>query len=344
MKALILSELTEDIKTRIERDLHLEIIDRSADNLGNHEILKHLLREHDPEVVVISSHRFQEEEFAAGKRLCLIICTRGNPANVDREKAAEKGVVLTSTPGRNANAVAEFTIGLIICAMRSIPQAYKSICDRESTLAGREDIDGSKKDVVWLHESLPYKPYLRFRGSEICDKKLGLIGMGAIGTLVAEKAKAMGMDILVNDPYIDAGAVSQRGYAKRGFKALLKQADVISLHAKVTKDTVNLIGIEELKTMKNSAVLINTARGALIDHDALLAALRECWIRMAALDVFSYEPLHRGDPLLDLPNLIFTPHIGGASEDVVRHHSRMAFESLEDFVKGKSPIRYRVGG
>jgi D-3-phosphoglycerate dehydrogenase len=95
--------------------------------------------------------------------------------------------------------------------------------------------------------------------------------------------------------------------------------------------------------MKNSAVLINTARGALIDHDALLKALQENRIRMAALDVFGYEPLYKGDPLLDLPNLIYTPHIGGASEDVVRHHSRMAYESLNDFVRSVTPVKYLWG-
>lgn len=345
MRLLTLSEISQEIKMEIEQDLKIDILDYYEDNLGNHDILKELLTRYDPEIVVVSSHRFDEAMLEISKSLKLIICTRGNPVNVDSEAAKSRGIHVTCTPARNANAVAEYVIGLIICIMRGIPWAYHSLIKREATLGDKPEGNMvNNKDVIWVHPSIKneHLPYLRFRGSEIMGKRLGVVGFGSIGRLVAEKAHALGMQVAVCDPFITEDEITLSGVTRCALHDLLQLSDVVSLHAKQGKSTDYLIDTVEFETMKKTAVLVNTARGSLINQKALIYALKNGLIQAAALDVFEYEPLWEGDELLDMDNILFTPHIGGASVDVVSHHSRMLFQSLLDFVHKRELISYSV--
>lgn len=332
MKALIMSELSSDVLDKMENDLQIHIVNKSNLPHGDVDALRESLLEVDPEIAVISAHPFGKDMFEIAQSLKLIVCTRGNPVNVDKVCAAEHSVILTNTPARNANAVTEFTFGLMISLMRNIHTAYVALKNGKFLLPADAEIDKDKDDVVWIHKELPVLPYRAFRGSELYGKTLGLIGLGAIGKGLGEKAKVFGMSVVAYDPFVDSEAMQKLGIQKLDLKTLLSESDVISLHAKVTDKTKHLISHKEFALMKNDAVLINTARGALIDHEALLKALNDKKLKGAALDVFEYEPLTIDNPLLKLPNLLFTPHIGGASKDVILHHSRMAYESIEDFV------------
>jgi D-3-phosphoglycerate dehydrogenase / 2-oxoglutarate reductase len=343
MKVLVLSELTDAVYTKMKQDLGIDVLNFSGKPLGDGNALLHLLQKYDPDIVVISAHPFTVETFSAAKSLKMIICTRGNPVNIDLEEADKNDIIVTNTPARNANAVAEFTIGLMISLMRKIPFAYQDLRNGKYLLDADTPIDWEKKDVVWLHGDIQPPPYLVFRGSELFGKTLGLVAAGAIGRLLAQKAKALGLNIIAYDPYMDKESLAAFGIEKVDFDELLASADIISLHAKVTNATKSMISHKQFELMKKTAILINTARGALIDQEALYVALSKNKILGAALDVFTYEPLLKNDPLLALSNLLITPHLGGASKDVIMHHSRMAYESLEDFIKGNDVVRFRCG-
>ena len=146
------------------------------------------------------------------------------------------------------------------------------------------------------------------------------------------------MKVIGYDPYVPDKIFKENHIKKAELGYLLKNADFVSLHAKITEETVNLIDEKELSIMKNTAYLINTARGALINQKALYEALLSKQIAGAAIDVFESEPLVSQDPLIDLDNLILTPHIGGASYDVVHHHSKMAIRDILCFLEGEPPV------
>lgn len=291
-----------------------------------------ILSKEEFEVLIVNSAPVTKKVIDILKNTKLIICARGNPVNVDVEYCKNKSIIVTHTPGRNANAVAEYTISMIISSMRNIPDSILALKNKECTLdLPLDKVDRNKKDVAWMHPSLKYEPYYKFSGNEIIGKKLGLIGFGFIGQKVAEKAMALGMEICVYDPYIPKEIVHKFNASYMEFEDILKESDVISLHAKSSNEY--LIKKEHFNLMKDSSIIINTARSTLIDNYALIEALKNKKIRCAVLDVFPYEPLSSYDPMLDnIEGLILTPHIAGASKDVVIHQSKMVIESLEAYI------------
>lgn len=298
--------------------------------------LAELMASHQPHILLVNSSPATAKVLAASDCLELVVCARGTPNNVDVDYCKEKGLPLCNTPSRNANAVAEFTLGLMLTATRQIPQAMEAIKDRSIVLEG-DAKDGGSKDVTWIHEDLPYIPYERYNSMEIAGAKLGLVGLGFIGGLVAEKAKALGMDVLVYDPYQDKEALAAKGYKLVELQELIESSDVLSLHAKECEQTHHIINAEAFRAMKPTAYLINTARGSLVNYDDLEDALKTGQIAGAAVDVFPYEPLRSKDPFIDTPNLTLTPHIAGASRNVVQHHTRMVMQSIRDFENGEKP-------
>ncbi|MGL5721400.1 MAG: NAD(P)-dependent oxidoreductase [Brevinema sp.] len=294
-----------------------------------------------PDILIVNSAPVTAAVIDSMKNVKMIICARGNPVNVDVSHCKNKKILVTHTPGRNANGVAEYVIMSIILALRKIPQAIQAIRTHECTLdIPVSELDTNKKDVVWMHPSLPYEPYYQFTGNEMMGKILGLVGFGHIGKLVAQKAQALGMDVIVYDPYLPQEVFQSCKVSSVSFDDLLKQADVISLHAKAGDKP--MIDKSTFTKMKKTAVLINTARSALIDNQALLKALDSDQIGVAVLDVFPYEPLSSFDPLLKpRANLILTPHIAGATYEVSDHQSKMVLEALQSFLDGK-PIPYQA--
>jgi len=263
----------------------------------------------DAEIVVnIRAHaRFTDRVLAACPRLRLVSIWGTGTDNVDLAACRARGVAVTNTPGVNAHAVAEHTLALMLAVTRRIPAL-----DRD-TRAGQ-----------W-----PRGLLVQLEG-----QTLGLIGLGAIGTRVAALARPFGMRPLATPYGPDHGRAAAAGARHVHIEALLREADVVSLHLRLSPETEGYLGRDRLALLKPTAYLINTARGALVDKAALVAALRAGRLAGAGLDVFPEEPIPPGDPILDLPNVVLTPHNGGMTREVIDEGLLRAVENIEHFERG----------
>lgn len=265
---------------------------------------------------VLEAERCGVEELSALPALSLVACMRGGPVNVDIDAATRRGIPVLFTPGRNAEAVADFVIGQILALIRHIAHTHHLL--RSGALTEeRPSRLRARKDVIWRPaDALAPIPYRVFRGRELRTLTLGLLGLGRAGQRVAAKARALDMRVIAHDPYI--GHAGGCDVPLVGLDELLATSDVLSLHAR--GDQI-LIGPSQLRAMRRGAFLINTARAAILDHAALLEVLRDGHLGGAALDVFPDEPLTPDDPFLSLDNVVLTPHIAGASLNVIDHYS-----------------------
>jgi len=213
--------------------------------------------------------------------------------NVDQPGCAARGIVVIPATGANALAVAEYVIGTAMLLLRGVYAATADVA------AGR-----------WPRTALS-------DGCELAGKTLGLVGFGGIGRLTARLARALGMATIAFDAHIAAAAAAwaDESTACRTFDALLADADVVSLHVPLTPATRNLVDAARIAAMRRGAILINTARGGVVDEAAVAAALRAGHLGGAALDVFDREPLPAGSPLAGCPNLILTPHVAGVTRE-----------------------------
>ncbi len=251
-------------------------------------------------------------------KLELVAVSRGGPVNIDRQAAARHGVTVVNTPGRNASAVAEFTIGAIIAETRNITRGHDGL--RGGDYRG----DLYRADVA---------------GDELSDLTVGVIGYGNVGSRVVKLLRAFGCRILVDDPYVQLDpADREAGVEKVALEPLLAVSDVVSLHPRVTDETRNMIDARALAAMKPGATLVNTARGPLVDYDALYEALATGHLRGAMLETFAIEPTPPDWPLLRLANVTLTPHIAGASLKTVRIAASMAAEEVRRWMAGERPL------
>jgi len=209
--------------------------------------------------------------------------------NVDIPAASKKGIVVMNTPEGNIITAAEHTMAMILALSRNIPQASASL-----------------REGKWEKK--------KFEGREIFNKTLGVIGIGRIGRLVAERAKAMEMKVIAYDPYIKPDIIERMDIEPVSFDELLQRSDYITIHTPGTGETINMINHEAMAKMKNGAMLINCARGGIVNEDDLLEALKSGHLSGAALDVFSKEPPGQTE-LMCLPNLIATPHLGASTKE-----------------------------
>jgi len=248
---------------------------------------------------------------------------RGYPDNVDMEIATKKGIPVFFTPDRNADAVADLTVGLMLCQLRHMTEIDRIL------KSGTFFVDSGEK----LAEI-----YQRFLGWELGDKTVGIIGLGGVGYRVAKRLKfGFNTNILVYDPYIDEKKIKEIGGKKVDLESLLKKSDLVSLHAKVTDETLSMIGEKEIKLLKSTAYFFNTARAALVDEDALFNALKEKRIAGAGLDVFGSEPVDSDNRFLELDNVTVTPHSGGSTFDSEIKQSLMIAENIEKYLNKKKP-------
>jgi D-3-phosphoglycerate dehydrogenase len=343
MKVLILGDFSASVIKKIEGFSEVVVDMQTLKERHAGTELRSLLLEHQPDVLVVEVTHVTEELLKDTPFIKMVVCTRGNPVNVDSKYCAEHGIILTNTPGRNANAVAEFVLGLMINLVRRIPEAIARVKSGELVVSADFEesirLGKSQKDVTWRHDQLPVIPYFELCGGELFGKCLGLVGFGAVGKLTAKKACALDMKVIAYDPYYSGPAPGDVQFCS--LDELAANADIISLHAKDTPETEGMIGEDFLGKVKDGAYIINTARGRLINRAALLKALDSGKLAGAALDVFDYEPLCKEDPFLHNPKIICTPHIGGASRDVVIQHSLRAFESISAYAKGAAEIPFR---
>ncbi|MEL7526646.1 MAG: 2-hydroxyacid dehydrogenase [Pseudomonadota bacterium] len=254
----------------------------------------------------------------AAPNLKLVGVSRGGPVNIAMNEAREKGVLVVNTPGRNASAVAEFTIGAIIAETRNITKGHDAL--RKGDYRG----DLYRADIA---------------GNELSDMCVGVIGYGNVGTRVVKLLRAFGTRVLVADPYVQLSVEDSRdGVEQVSLDTLLKESDVVTLHPRVTSETTGMIGAEAFAAMKPGAVIVNTARGPLMDYDALFEALSSGHLGGAMLETFAVEPTRPDDPLLQLPNVTLTPHIAGASRKTVKIAAQRIAEEVRRWISNEPPL------
>ena len=263
-------------------------------------------------VLSIRAHsRFSERVLDATPSLRIISIWGTGTDNVDLAACAARGITVTNTPGINARAVAEQTLALMLTVARRITEMDRLIRDGEWPRAMLVQLEG---------------------------KTLGVIGFGSIGSRVAALATAFGMRVLAFTWGRDEGRVERAGARSVDVDTLLRESDFVNIHLRLTAETEGFLSRDRLALMKPSAFLVNTARGRLVDEVALVDALREGRIAGAGLDVFQREPLPADDPLIQLPNVVLTPHNAGTTPEVIASGLARAVENIRNFLEP-----YRAG-
>jgi len=230
---------------------------------------------------------------------------------VDLDAAKKKGILVTNTPGANADAVADLTLGFMLAVARAIPM-----------------LDHSTKQGEWKRRT----------GIELGGKTLGLLGFGMIGKQTARRAAGFGMKIIAYDPYMDEAYAKKTGVLSKSLEQVITESDFLSLHLPLTESTSNIINKDSIGQMRSGAVVINTSRGGLIDEDALYNALESGHLGGAALDAYEKEPPDASRPLYQLPNVITTPHTGAHTAEASLNMATMAVDNLIEVLQtGDSP-------
>ena len=326
--ALVTAPLTAETLAALEVEFGWQVLTVERSELLNGDSF-------DPSSVaalLVESELVDTQVLERFPRLSVVGCVRGNPVNVDVDVATKLGVVVIGSPARNAESVADLVFGLILSVLRHIAHAHHLVVSRALT-EERYEVR-QRKDVVWrpTDPGAPV-PYRIYKGPELATLVLGLLGFGAIGRRVGVRGLALGMRVVAYDPNVLPGNVESAGVEPVGFDELFRRADVLSLHAP-PQEGPPIVGERELALMKPSAYIINTARASVLDYNALVHALDQGKLAGAGLDVFPDEPLSSTDPLLDLPNVTLTPHIGGASSNVIAHHSEIILDGLRALAQG----------
>jgi phosphoglycerate dehydrogenase-like enzyme len=258
--------------------------------------------------VNIRAHaKFTDGVMAACREMKLISIWGTGTDNIDLEAAGRRGITVTNTPGVNAFAVAEHAIALMLTTGRKIPR-----------------IDREMRGGAWPREML----------TQCLGKTLGVFGTGTIGARVITLAKALGMDVLAWSARGDDAHVRGLGARPASKEEILREADFVSLNLRLTPETRGFFTRREFAAMKKTAILVNTGRGALVEREALLDALRQGRIAGAGLDVFHEEPLKPDDPILSLPNVVLSPHNAGQTPEVIRDGLLRAVANVESFLEG----------
>jgi autoinducer 2 (AI-2) kinase len=323
MKALITAPFDPDCLDRLGAHMEVQHEDyrRTGKIYFDDEELVEKLDAVGADVLIVEADLVHEEVFEA-YALKIIGCCRGDPLNISAGAATKQGVPIFYAPGRNADAVADFTLGLILSLVRNV-------VTMNLRLRGGQVSIESTKDIVEV--------FNQYGGYELASATVGLVGFGRVGRKVAQRLEPFGSRMIVYDPFVSPEELAVAGVMGTPLDDLLEQADVISLHVPENDDTHHLIGDREFRLMKPDALFVNTARSFVTDEQALLDSLREGRIGGAALDVFDEEPLQGDNPFLGLDNVICTPHLAGATRDVVRHQSEMITRDIIRYLGGKSP-------
>jgi len=240
-------------------------------------------------ILIRSATKVDEEALAAAKRLKVVARAGVGLDNVDVKAATQAGVMVVNAPTSNIVSAAELAVALMLSAARHVSPAHSAL-----------------KNGEWKRS--------KYTGIELYEKTVGIVGLGRIGVLVAQRLSAFGMKVIAYDPYVQAGRAAQMGVRLVDLDTLLAEADFMSVHLPKTPETAGLIGVEQLAKVKPSLVLVNAARGGIVDEGALYAALKEGRVAAAGLDVFAKEPC-TDSPLFELENVVATPHLGASTDE-----------------------------
>ncbi len=271
--------------------------------------LKKIIGEYDG-LIIRSGTKVTADLLSAADKLKIIGRAGIGVDNVDTVAASKKGIIVENTPGGNVVTTAEHAIAMMFAVARKIPQAT-----------------GSMKEGKWEKT--------KFVGSELYNKNLGVVGLGNIGKIVADRAVGLKMKVLAYDPFLSAETASKMGVELVELDDLFARADFITVHTPFNEKTKNLIDRPQFAKMKKGVYLINCARGGIVNEDALVAAIQEGVVAGAALDVFSEEPINPAHPLLKLDQVVCSPHLGASTDEAQENVSIEVAEQVVDyFVKG----------
>jgi phosphoglycerate dehydrogenase-like enzyme len=305
---IVISEpiyLTDEYRGRLKAMGELEAYDSMP--ASDEEFVRRIK---DAEIVIAGRYGFTAASIRRARRLRMISLWQTGYDNVDLEAASSRGVVVSNVPEYAFDTVAEFALALALNLLRKIDKADMGMH------AGMFD-------------------WRRYIGRELMNKTIGILGMGNIGRRVVQIAHGFNMKVLSVTAHPSTERAHALGVKFASLDALLAGSDIVSLHLPLTPATEHMIGASELARMKPTAILINTARGKIVDERALIEALREKRIAGAGLDVFEKEPLPMDSPLLELDNVVLTPHIAFLSEESIDECTRVAVENVEMFIKGR---------
>jgi D-3-phosphoglycerate dehydrogenase len=286
-------------------------IEQSPIRLYDGEKLAARIQEEGADVLIVESDFVNGPVFDLPLRL--IGSCRGDPNNVDVAAATQAGIPVLRAPGRNANAVAELTIGLLFAVNRFIVQ-------------GDMDVRSGK---VYRDGKIPYQ---RYRAWELAGRTAGIVGLGAVGRAAKWRFEGIGMNVLSYDPY------NPEATHNDDLNGMLAECDVVSVHAIVTPETEGIIGADQFAAIKDGAIYINSARAMLHDTDALVASLQSGHLAGAGLDHFKGEHLPTDHPLVSMTNVVLTPHIGGATYDTEANHSKLIADDVARLLRGEKPV------
>ncbi len=259
-------------------------------------------------IIVRSKPKVTKRVIEAAPKLKVIGRAGVGLDNIDLDAAKERGIKVVNSPAASSRSVAELVFGLLFAVARKIAFA-----------------DRKMREGVWAKKQC--------MGIELEGKTIGVIGFGRIGYNVAKIANAFGMRVLLYDPYPNEERAREVGGTFASLEDLLKESDVVTLHVPLVDATYHLINEERLKLMKPTAILINAARGAVVDNNALVKALQEGWIAGAGLDVYEEEPLPKDHPLTRLDNVVLTPHIGASTEEAQMRAGVQVAEQIVEILK-----------
>ena len=269
----------------------------------------------DADVIMCHLCPITKKVLESAKQLKLVLCNRGGHENIDVEACTAKNVGVLLNPSHNANAVAEFTVGLILNETRNITRSAVAVNKGE----WREQYPNT---ATTIHE--------------MCDMTIGLIGFGSVAKLVYEKLKAFGCRFLITDPFGNYDDINKNIAKFVPLEDLLKNSDIVSLHARLSRKAI-LLGKNEFKLMKPTAYFINTARSYMVDYKALANALKSGEIMGAAVDVFDKEPVDPDNPLLGLDNCTLTNHRGGDTVNSYSDSPAMMMKACQEYMEGDNP-------
>lgn len=257
--------------------------------------------------VIAGLDAYDSAAIASADRLRVISRYGVGVNNVDLAAAADKGISVTRTPGANASAVAELAIGLAFAIAREIPR---------------------------LHAEVAEGGWPRGGGIELAGRTFGVVGFGAIGRIVAERARGLGMHVLAYDPFVDAPAIAETGAEPASLDEIFSRADVVSLHVPLLESTRHIVDAARISTMKPGSIILNTSRGGLIDEAAARVALDSGHLFGVGLDAYETEP-PQDSPLIGHPRVVATPHSGAHTAEAVERMSSGSIRNLVDELSGR---------
>lgn len=312
---VITASFDPTVATRLAKHFQVETVKPSMDGhpLADRGLDDQLAR---ATAVICETDVVDRATLAKAPHLRVVVSCRASPVNVDIDACAERSIAVITTPARNADVTADLAFTLLLMTVRHTGLAERWL-----------------RSGAWSPEDV-FEPYSTFRGIGLNGRTLGILGGGAIGRRMMQRARAFGMHVLVYDPYLPADAFNGEAEITE-LDEVLSRSDVVTVHVPLAESTIGLIGDRELRLMRRDAYLINAGRAAVVEEDALVNALTEHRLAGAGLDVFWTEPVPADHPLFAMDNVTLTPHIGGASDDVIVEHSRIAERGLHAWLTGE---------